>query len=432
MYEAYLAFANTTMLGPARGAGRMEANIMLERMVDMFAREIGMDPAEVRRKNMVKPEQFPYENGLGWTYDSGNYVPALDRALEMIGYNQVADRKTEARQRGKRLGVGIGSYVTIAGVGPSPRMGREGLIGSTWASAIIRLHQTGDVTVITGSQPHGQGQVTTFSQIVAQELGIPLEKIEVIHSDSHGVPYAQGSYGSRTFSVEGTAIYDAAQKLKQKALKVGAHMLGVGEADVVCADGKVLVKNDPEKAKTLQEVASALWFAWDLPPGVEPGLEITSYFNPTDFNFPFGTHAALVEIDEQTGAVDVVKYAGVDDVGVVCNPGIVEGQMQGSVAFGLGPALMEEVIYDDRGQLVTHDFATYAVPRPSQMPAFDLDRTVTPTPINPMGAKGAGDISQPAVAPAVVNAVCDALSDLGVRHIDIPVTPEKIWRAMQR
>ena len=430
-YEAYLAFGNTVMLGPARGAGRMEANLMLERMVDMFAREIGMDPAEVRRRNMVPPDRFPYENGLGWTYDTGNYVPALDRALEMIGYDKIAERKAEARKRGKRLGVGIGSYVTIAGVGPSPRMGREGLIGSTWASAIVRLHQTGDVTVITGSQPHGQSHVTTFSQIVAQELGVPMERIEVIHSDSHGVPYAQGSYGSRTFSVEGAAIYDAAQKLKQKALKVGAHLLGAAETDVACEGGKVYLKSDPEKAKTLQEVASALWFAWDLPAGVEPGLEVTSYFNPSDFNFPFGSHAAVVEIDEETGAVEVVQYAGVDDVGVVGNPMVVEGQMHGNVAFGLGPALMEEVVYDDAGQLVTHDFATYAIPRPSDLPPLQLDRTVTPTPINPMGAKGAGDVSQPAVAPAVVNAVCDALSDLGVRHIDIPVTPEKVWRVMQ-
>jgi carbon-monoxide dehydrogenase large subunit len=430
-YEAYLAFGNTVMLGPARGAGRMEANLMLERMVDMFAREIGMDPAEVRRKNMVPPDRFPYENGLGWTYDSGNYVPALDRALQMIGYDKIAERKAEARKRGKRLGVGIGSYVTIAGVGPSPRMGREGLIGSTWASAILRLHQTGDVTVITGSQPHGQGHVTTFSQIVAQELGVPMERIEVIHSDSHGVPYAQGSYGSRTFSVEGAAIYDAAQKLKQKALKVGAHLLGAAETDVECAGGKVYLKSDPEKAKTLQEVASALWFAWDLPPGVDPGLEITSYFNPSDFNFPFGSHAAVVEVDEETGAVEVVQYAGVDDVGVVGNPMVVEGQMHGNVAFGLGPALMEEVVYDNDGHLVTHDFATYAIPRPSDLPPLQLDRTVTPTPINPMGAKGAGDVSQPAVCPAVVNAVCDALSDLGVRHIDIPVTPEKVWRVMQ-
>lgn len=430
-YEVYLAFANTVMLGPARGAGRMEAMFLIERLVDMFACEIGMDPAEVRRRNMVRPEQFPYPNGLGWTYDSGNYQAALDRALQMAGYENIGPRKREARQRGKRLGVGMGCYVTIGGVGPSPRMGREGLIGSTWASAIIRLHQTGDVTVITGSQPHGQGHVTTFSQIVAQELGLPIEKIEVIHSDSHGVPYAQGSYGSRTFSVEGTAIYQAAQALKQKALKVGAHLLQVKEEEVICADGKVQAKADPQKSKTMQEIASALWFAWDLPSGVEPGLEVTTYFNPEDFNFPFGSHVAIVEIDEQTGHVDVVRYVCVDDVGVVGNPMIVEGQMHGNVGFGLGPALMEQVIYNEQGELLTYDFRTYAVPRPSQMPAYELERTVTPTRTNPMGAKGAGDVSQPGVCPAIVNAICNALSDLGVRHMDIPVTPEKIWRTMQ-
>jgi carbon-monoxide dehydrogenase large subunit len=431
-YEAYLAFANTVMLGPARGAGRMEAMLLIERLVDLFARDIGMDPAEVRRRNMVPPDKFPYENGLGWTYDSGNYGAALDLALENIGYADVAARKVEARQRGKRLGVGIASYVTVAGVGPSPRMGREGLIGSTWASAIIRLHQTGDVTVITGSQPHGQGHVTTFSQIVVEQLGVDTNKIEVIHSDSHGVPYAQGSYGSRTFSVEGAAIYIAAGKIKEKAIKVGAHLLGVSEEEVTYAGGKVQLKKDPAQAKTLQEIASALWFAWDLPRGVEPGLEVTSYFNPDDFNFPFGTHVALVEIDEQTGVADVVRYVGVDDVGVAGNPQIVEGQMQGSVAFGIGPALCEQVVYDDQGNLLTGDLRTYPIPRASDMPDFELSRTVTPTSMNPMGAKGAGDISQPAVAPAIVNAICDALSDFGVRHIDIPVTPEKIWRAMQR
>lgn len=427
-YEAYLAFANTVMIGPARGAGRMEAILLVERMVDMFAREIGMDPAEVRRKNMVRPDQFPYENGLGWRYDTGNYVAALDRALQMAGADKVADLKQSARARGKRLGLGIGSYVTIAGVGPSPRMGREGLIGSTWASAIVRVHQTGDVTVITGAQPHGQGQVTTFSQIVAQELGVDLQRVEIIHSDSHGVPYAQGSYGSRTFSVEGAAIFQAAQAIKQKATKVGAHMLQAKEEEVVFEDAQVRVKSDPARAKPLQEIASALWFAWDLPPGVEPGLEATSYFNPEDFNFPFGTHVAIVEVDEQTGAVEVVRYICVDDVGVVGNPMIVEGQMHGNVVFGIGPALMEQVVYDDQGRLLTNDFKSYPVPRPSRMPTFELDRTVTPTPLNPMGAKGAGDVSQPAVAPAIVNAICDALA---VRHIDVPVTPEKIWRAMQ-
>ena len=430
-YEAYLAFANTVMLGPARGAGRMEAMFLIERLVDLFADEIGMDRAEVRRRNMVPPDKFPYENGLGWTYDSGNYAAALDLALEKIGYGGIAARKAEARQRGRRIGIGIGSYVTIGGVGPSPRMGREGLIGSTWATAVVRLHQTGEVTVITGSQPHGQGQVTTFSQIVVEQLGVDIEKIEVIHSDSHGVPYAQGSYGSRTFSVEGTAIYMAAGKIKEKAIKVGAHLLGVKEEDVTYTGGKVQLKKDPTQAKTLQDVASALWFAWDLPPGVEPGLEVTTYFNPEDFNFPFGTHVALVEIDEQTGATEIVRYVGVDDVGVVGNPKIVEGQMQGSIAFGIGPALCEQVVYDADGNLLTGDLRTYPIPRASDMPDFELSRTVTPTPINPMGAKGAGDVCQPAVAPAIVNAICDALSDLGVRHIDIPVTPEKIWRAMQ-
>lgn len=429
-YEAYLAFANSVMSGPARGAGRMEAMLVIERLVDMFAREIGMDPAEVRRRNMVRPEQFPFENRLGWTYDSGNYVAALDRALEMIGYDQVAERKAEARSRGKRLGVGIGSYVTIGGVGPSARMGREGLIGSTWATAVIRVHETGDITVITGCQPHGQGQVTTFSQVAAQELGVPIEKIEILHSTTHGVPYAQGSYGSRSFSVEGTAVFEAAQLIKQKACKQGAHLLKANEQDVEFVDGKVQVRSDPTRSKTLAEIASALWFAWDLPPGMEPGLEVTSYFDPSDFNFPFGSHAAIVEIDEETGAVEIVRYVCVDDVGNVGNPKIVEGQMHGNVCFGIGPALMEQVIYDDKGKLLTYDFQTYPIPRPSDMPEFELERTVTPTHVNRMGAKGAGDVSQPAIAPTLINAICDALSDFGVRHIDNPVTTEKIWRLM--
>jgi len=430
-YEAYLVYANSVMLGPARGAGRMEAMFLIERLVDMFAREIGMDPAEVRRKNMVRPDQFPYENRLGWTYDSGEYETALNRALEMAGYSDVQQRKTEARNRGKLLGIGIGSYVTIGGVGPSSRMGKEGLIGSTWASAIVRVHQTGDVTAITGCQPHGQGQITTFAQIAAHELGVPVDRVEIIHSDTLGVPYAQGSYGSRSFSVEGAAIYEACQLIKQKAIQMGAHLLGANEKDVVYTDGKVQLKADAGRAKTLQEIASALWFAWDVPAGMEPGLEVTSYFDPPDFNFPFGTHVAVVEIDRETGATEVVRYIGVNDVGFMGNPKVVEGQMHGSIAFGIGPALTEQVIYDENGRLLTRDLDTYPIPRPSDMPEFELDSTVTPTPLNRMGAKGAGDVAQPAVAPAIVNAICDALSEFGVRHIDIPATPEKIWRAMR-
>ncbi len=430
-YECYLGYANTVSLGPARGAGRMEAMLLIERLLEAFAKEIGMSPVEVRRKNFIRPEQFPYDNGLGWTYDSGEYEKALNLALEMAGYDKREEKKKEARARGKRLGMGIWSYTTIGGVGPSPRMGREGLIGSTWASAVLRVHQTGDVSVSTGSQPHGQGQQTTFSQIIAQELGVPVDRVEVMHSDTHGVPFGQGSYGSRTFSVEGAVIFIAAQKIKAKALTVGAHMLQAKPEDVEFTNGTVQVKGDPARVKTLQEIASWLWFAWDLPPGVEPGLEATEYFNPPDFNFPFGSHVATVEIDEQTGEVDVVDYAGVDDVGVIGNEMIVEGQMQGSIAFGLGPALQEQVIYGDDGKLLTRDLTNYPVTRASAMPDFRLDHTVTPTPVNPMGAKGAGDVCQPAVAPAIVNAIIDALSDKGVTHMDIPVTPEKIWRVMQ-
>jgi aerobic carbon-monoxide dehydrogenase large subunit len=430
-YEVDLAFANTVMLGPARGAGRMEAMFLIERLVDLFAREIGMDPAEVRRRNLVPPDRFPFENGLGWTYDSGNYGAALERALERIGYGRVQERKSEARARGKLLGVGIACYVTISGVGPSPRMSQEGLIGSTWGVCQMRVHPTGEVTLVTGSQPHGQGHVTTLSQVAADVLGIDLERIEVLHSDTRGTPYGQGSYGSRTFAVEGAAVYRAAQSIRDRACVVAAHQLGVDPSEVVYANGRVVTRAQPERAMSLQEIGTACWYAWNLPPGMEPGLEVTVYHDPADFSFPFGTHVALVEIDEESGAVDVVRYVAVDDVGTVGNPGIVEGQMHGNIAFGLGPALLESVEYDDGGQLVRGDFREHGMLRASQMPVFETERTVTPTPLHPIGAKGAGDVSQPAVAPAVVNAICDALSGKGIRHLDLPVTPEKIWRALQ-
>ncbi|MCW5848806.1 MAG: xanthine dehydrogenase family protein molybdopterin-binding subunit [Anaerolineae bacterium] len=428
-YECYLTYTNTNFVGPARGAGRFESNLVIERMIDLFAREIGMDPAEVRRKNFV--QTFPYDNGLGWNYDSGNYAGALDRALAMVGYDEIPQRKAEARQRGKRLGVGLASYVTVAGVGPSPRMGREGLIGSTWGNTVLRVHQTGDVTLITGSQPHGQSHVTTFSQIVAQELGVDPERIEVIHSDTKGVPYAQGSYGSRTYSVEGASIYEAAQRIKEKARLIGAHLMEVAVEDVEFVEGKARVKGSPEKAMALPDIAVMAWFAWNLPQGMEPGLEVTTYWDPADFNFPFGTHIAVVEVDEQTGQVDLVRYVSVDDVGNVGNAMVVEGQMHGSIAFGIGPALMETESYTPDGQLVANSLREYAIPRASMMPHFELDRTVTPTPLNALGAKGAGDVSQPAPAPAILNAVVDALADLGVRHIDNPVTSEKVWRILQ-
>jgi len=427
-YEVYTVFTNTVPVGPIRGAGRAEAIFMIERMVDIFAREIGMDPAEVRRKNMVAPDQFPYDNGLGWTYDSGNYEAALNKALAMIDYDHITTRQGEARQHGKRLGVGIGSYVAVAGVGPSARMGREGLIGSTWASVHFIVHPTGEVSITTGAQPHGQSHETTFAQIAAEALGIDLDQIKILHSDTEGTPYGQGSYGSRSFSVEGAVVYKAAQQIKEKACRVAAHMLQVPVEDIVYDGGKLYPKGAPDRAKTFREVAMALWLAWDLPKEIEPGLEVITYFDPPDFNFPFGTHIALVEIDERTGHTDVIRYVAVDDVGNVGNPMVVEGQVHGNIALGIGQALLEQAVYDNSGQLLTEGFLTYAMPRATQMPNFELDRTVTPTPHNPLGAKGAGDVSNPAVAPAIVNAICDALSDLGIKHIDMPVTSEKIWR----
>jgi carbon-monoxide dehydrogenase large subunit len=430
--EVFTAFTNTVPVGPMRGAGRTEAMFFIERAVDLYAREIGMDPAEVRRINFVKPDQFPYATGLGWTYDSGNYEKALNRALEMIGYDDIPARKKEARARGKRMGVGIGCFVAVGGVGPSPRMGQEGMIGSVWAVTHLIVAPTGDVSATVGSQPHGQAHVTTFSQVIATELGIPVDSIEILHSDTRGGPFAQGSYGSRTFSVEGACVAMACRQVKEKARKLAAHLLKVPVDEVVYDAGKMYRVGSPEPSKTFKDIAMAAWLAWDLPPGMDPCLDVTVYFDPKDFNFPFGTHIALVEIDEQTGKVDLVRYVAVNDVGNVANPAVVDGQMHGSIALGVGQALLEAAVYDEEGHLLSEDFSTYATPKATDLPSFELDRTVTPTPLNPLGAKGAGDIGNPPAPPAVVNAVCDALSDLGVKHVEMPVTAEKVWRLLRK
>jgi carbon-monoxide dehydrogenase large subunit len=431
--EIYCAFTNTVPTGPMRGAGRAEAMLLIERMIDLFAGEIGMDAAEVRRKNMVSPDQFPYDNGLGWTYDSGNYEAALDKALEMIGYGNIAQHKAASKKQGKRLGVGIGSYVGISGVGPSPLMHSQiGLIGSTWGSVHLRVHPTGDVSLIVGSQPHGQGQVTTLSQVASDVLGVDLERIEVIHSDTRGAIFAQGSYGSRTFSVEGTTVYKAAQKIQDKARQFAAYMFKVAESEVVAEEGKFYVRGVPDQVTTLKDIALALWYAWDLPAGMEPGLEVIVFYDPPNFNFPFGTHLALVEVDEETGQVDVVRYVAVDDFGNVGNPKIVEAQTHGNIHLGISEALYEAAVYDSEGKILTDDYTTYAIARASSLPNFEIERTVTPSPTNPLGAKGAGDVANLPTPPAIVNAVCDALRDLGVKHIDIPLTPEKVWRAMHQ
>ncbi|GHB57640.1 molybdopterin-dependent oxidoreductase [Persicitalea jodogahamensis] len=432
-YDIKVVYTNKVPTAPMRGSGRAEAIFLIERAIERFAREIGKDSAEVRRMNMVPKDQFPYENGLGWTYDSGDYETALNLALEKAGYDDLATQKAEASERNKLLGLGIGSYVAVAGVGNSAKMGGEGLMSGTWGSSYLHVAPSGEVAITTGAQPHGQSQDTTFAQIAAQELQIPMDYITIQHSDTDlPLYYGQASYGSRSLSVEGAAVQKACRMIIEKARKMAAHLFKMPLELIEYKEGKVIGTPAPEQAvMTLQQISLMLWFGWDLPEGMDPGLEATSYFDPENFNFPFGTHVAVVEIDRDTCAVDLVKYVAVDDFGTVINPEVVRGQTHGNILLGISQALSEETRYSpENGQVLTDDFDTYSIARADWIPVLELHRTETPSPSNPLGAKGAGDVSNPPVAPAVVNAICDALSDYGVKHIDMPVTPEKIWQTI--
>ncbi|WP_037601169.1 xanthine dehydrogenase family protein molybdopterin-binding subunit [Streptacidiphilus rugosus] len=430
--EVYVAFTNTVPLGAQRGSGRAEATFLMERLVDRYATEIGMDPAEVRRKNLVPNDAFPYENGLGWTYDSGSYRENFDKALELAGYTDMDERKAEARGRGKRLGVGIACYVAICGVGPSTRMSQEGMLGGTWESSNIRVHPTGEVSATVGSASTGQSHYTVYAQVVADELGIDPAQVQVMEADTLRAPYGQGTYGSRSFSMAGPSLALTARKVKEKMRRAAAALFQVDVDKVVYGeDGVIFVQGEREtQSKTFADLAMALWYGWNLPPEIEPTIDETTFFDPPDFNYPFGTHVAVVEVDELTGQTEVVSYTAVDDAGFVGNPTIVKGQIEGSIVHGFGQALMEQAVYDEQGNLVTADFRNYALPRAADVPFFQLDRTETPTPHNPLGAKGAGEIATVPPAAAVVNAVVNALADLGVQHLDMPLTPEKVWRQL--
>ncbi|GIV96944.1 MAG: aldehyde dehydrogenase [Herpetosiphonaceae bacterium] len=431
--EVLGVYTNTAMVDAYRGAGRPEATYVIERIVDILADELGMDPAEIRRKNFIPPSDFPYDNGVGMLpYDSGNYEPALNRALELVNYEQFKRDQAEARQRGKLLGLGLCSYIEVCGVAPSKWIGLpgEGWGAGLWESANVRVHLTGKVVVTTGSLPHGQGHETTFAQIVADELGVPYDDIIVQHGDTLGTPFGYGTYGSRSAAVGGTAIFKSVQKIKEKARKLAAHLLEAAEEDIVYENGKCYVRGSPDKAKTIQELALEASVGYNLPPGMEPYLDDTTYYDPPNCTFPFGTHVAIVEVDPETGMVDLLRYVAVDDVGNVINPKIVDGQIHGGIVQGVGQALFEGAVYDENGQLVTGTLMDYALPKASELPSFELDRTVTPSPTNPMGVKGAGEAGTIAASPAVVNAVVDALSHMGVRHLDMPLKPERVWRAI--
>jgi len=435
-------YTNTTFVDAYRGAGRPEATYVIERAMDLFAAEIGMDRAAVRRKNFIPNDQFPYENpsGLGTAsggakiyIDSGDYEPALNKAISMAGYMDLEKARAEAKSRGKLLGMGLSTYIEVCGVAPSKWIGAvgEGWGAAMWESSNIRVHLTGKVVVTMGTQPQGQGHETTYAQVVATELGVPMEDIVVQHSDTQGTPFGYGSYGSRTSSVGMTAAIKAAAKIREKARKYAAHMLEASPEDIEVVGAEYRVKGSPDKKKTLQEIAFALDLAFDAPEGMEPYLDETAYHDTPNCTWPFGTHIAVVEIDEETGHVDLVRYVAVDDVGKKINPLIVDGQLHGGIAQGVGQALWEGAIYGEDGQLLTGSMLDYALPRASWLPSFELDETVTPSPVNPIGVKGVGEAGCIASTAAVANAVVDALSPLGIRHLDMPYTNQTVWRAIQ-
>jgi carbon-monoxide dehydrogenase large subunit len=423
---------NRVPTDPYRGAGRPEATHNIERMMDILAQKLEMDPVELRRKNFIRPEEFPFANDFGFTYDSGNYDGAMLQALELAGYDDFRARQKEARARGTYLGVGVSSWIEICGFGPStPTSGATGGIALV-ESAQIRVHPTGSAQIIIGVHAHGQGHETTFAQIAADTLGLPYDKIEIRHGDTaEGAGFGMGTAGSRSLAVGGMAVRVGAQQIVAKAQKIAAHLLEASADDVVFDQGRFHVKGNPGNARTMAEVALAA-FGGSLPAGVDHGLEATSYFDPPNFVWPFGTHICLVEVDPRTGDVELLKYVAVDDCGTVINPLIVEGQLHGGIAQGIAQALYEEVAYDpETGQLLTGTLADYLVPTANEIPMPVLGSTVTPSPTNELGVKGIGEAGTIASSAAVINAVVDALQPFGISHIDMPATPDRLWKQIR-
>lgn len=417
-------FTNKMSTDAYRGAGRPEATYLVERLMDCVARELDMDPVELRRKNFPKPEEFPFPTATGLFYDSGDYEKALDKALAMSDYNQLREVQKTAREQGRVVGIGVSTYVEICAMGPSAALPAGG-----WESATVRVEPTGKVTVLTGISPHGQGEETSFAQIVGDMLGVDLNDVLVIHGDTAIVQYGIGTFGSRGIAVGGAALACATEKVVNKAKKLAAHLLGTDEASLTFENGR-FVGAPNDKSMTIQEVALAAHTAASIPEDFEPGLSAQHFFEPKNFTFPFGTHISVVEIDRDTGEIEIKRYIAVDDCGNQINPLIVAGQIHGGIAQGLAQALFEEVVYDDNGQLLTGELMDYAVPKAHQLPHYELDHTVTPSPVNPLGAKGVGEAGTIGSTPCIANAVIDALAPFGVRHVDLPLRPEKLWRLM--
>ncbi|HET7874343.1 MAG TPA: molybdopterin cofactor-binding domain-containing protein [Methylomirabilota bacterium] len=426
-------FTNTTPVDAYRGAGRPEACYLIERIVDVAARAAKMDPADLRKKNFIPKFDNGYQTKVALMYDSGNYAPAFDKLLQMLDYRKFRAEQEEARKKGRLLGVGFSTYIEACSIAPSKVVGALGAQAGLWESGKVQVHPTGKVSVFTGSHSHGQGHETTMAQLVADQLGIPMDDVEIVHGDTGRVPFGMGTYGSRSASVGGTAILMSLNKVKEKGKRIAAHLLEASPKDMEFANGQFFVKGSPEKAVPFGQVALVAYVPHNYPEGLEPGLEETSFYDPANFCFPFGAHACVVDVDPDTGHVRILRYLAVDDVGNVINPMIVDGMVHGGVAQGVAQALWEGAVYDDAsGQLVTGSMMDYALPKADQLPMYETNRTETPTPVNPLGVKGAGETGTIAATPAVVNAVVDALSALGVDHIEtMPLTPERVWGTIQ-
>ncbi|MDE0991401.1 MAG: molybdopterin-dependent oxidoreductase, partial [Pseudomonadales bacterium] len=426
--EVDSVFTNTAPVDAYRGAGRPEATFLVERIVDLAAKELGVDPAELRRKNMIQPADFPYQTPVALEYDIGDYEASLNKALEMADYAGFANRKADSEANGKLRGIGLSCYIEACGLAPSALAGALGAGVGLWESGEVRVNPTGSVTVLTGTHSHGQGHETTFAQLVASRFGISVDDVEVVHGDTGKMDFGLGTYGSRSLSVGGSALSVAADKVVEKGRKIAAHLLEGDVDNIDFEDGEFRLK-ESNRSKTFQEIAFAAYVPHDYPiEELEPGLAEKAFYDPVNFTYPAGTHICEVEIDPETGVTEITKFTAVDDFGTIINPMIVEGQVHGGVAQGIGQAMLEQCVYDESGQLQTGSFMDYCMPRADDLPNFTVGMTTTVCTHNPIGAKGCGEAGAIGSPPAIINAITDAV---GVRDISMPATPEKVWRAIQ-
>ena len=421
-------FTNTVPVDALRGAGRPEATYLLERLVDKAAAATGIDRVDIRRRNFIR--EFPHQTPVALQYDQGDYDATLDLALDASDWAGFEARRSEAAGRGKLRGIGISTFIEACGIAPSAVVGSLGARAGLYEVGSVRVHPTGSVSVFTGTHSHGQGHETTFAQIVAETLGVDFDAVDVVHGDTGAIPFGMGTYGSRSLAVGGTAIYNAVQKVIAKGRKIAAHLLEASEEDIEFADGNFTVAGT-DRSKSIGEVALTAYVPHNYPEGLEPGLEETAFYDPLNFTFPAGTHIAEVEVDPETGEVELVAVTGADDVGRIINPMIVNGQLHGGLAHGIGQALLEHCEYDDEGQLVTGSYMNYTMPRAGDLPNFNINHNTTHCTHNPLGVKGVGEVGSIGVPPAVINAVVDALSPLGVTHIEMPATSERVWQAIR-